>query len=230
VRYRETMNIIRTLAAASCLLAAVGLAVWVLVERQGCTTLAEENEAARQQLSQMDKLLAENQRLAKLIGETWLSRMNQNAESPLSADERALVRLRAEVEALRDQSNEIAILRTDTRQVRAASETALATRKAAGQTANHINISANSAGPNGQQFELLSAQYWTGNTNLDVAAELRERIRGDGLKAVANNNLKGDPDFGEVKHLTVVYRYGDALFTNEFREGEFVVLPKPADQ
>ena len=222
------MNAIRTLAAASCLLAAVGLAVWVLIERHGCTKLADENEAARQQLNQMDKLLAENQRLAKLISETWPSRLN--AESPLSTGERELVRLRAEVEALRDQSNEVAVLRADTRQVRDASEAALSTRKAASQTANHINVKANSAGPNGQQFEVLSAQYWTDKTNLDVAAELRERIHGDGLKAVANNNLKGDPDFGEVKHLTVVYRYGDALFTNEFREGEFVALPKPVDQ
>ena len=94
----------------------------------------------------------------------------------------------------------------------------------------HINFNPNYATPNSSQFDVLSAQYWTDKTNLDVAAELRERIRGDSLKAVANNNIKGDPDFGEVKHLTVVYRYGSTLFTNEFREGEFVVLPKPIDQ
>jgi hypothetical protein len=43
--------------------------------------------------------------------------------------------------------------------------------------------------------------------------------------AVASNNIKGDPEFGQVKHLTVVYRVGGVLRTNEFREGDVVVLP-----
>jgi len=60
---------------------------------------------------------------------------------------------------------------------------------------------------------------------MDVAAELRERIRGDELKAVASNNIKGDPEFGQVKHLTVVYRLAGVTRTNEFREGDLVILP-----
>ena len=75
-------------------------------------------------------------------------------------------------------------------------------------------------------MELLAADYGTDRTNLDVAAELRARIRGDSLKVVASNNLKGDPDFGQVKHLTVVYRFGGITVTNDFREGDLVVLPK----
>src|SRR5204862_1013579 len=104
-------------------------------------------------------------------------------------------------------------------------ETALKTK--------NINQPANGHGAttaNGSQFELLRANYWTDKTNLDVAAELRERIRGDSLKAIASNNLKGDPDFGQVKHLTVVYRFGGVTMTNEFREGDFVVLPKEQEQ
>jgi hypothetical protein len=65
---------------------------------------------------------------------------------------------------------------------------------------------------------------------MDVVAERRERIRGDGLKAIASNNVKGDPDFGTAKHLTVVYRFGNATFTNEIRDGDFVVLAKEPEQ
>ena len=111
------------------------------------------------------------------------------------------------------------------REVRTAAETALKTR--------NVNEAANSQSTttaNGSRFELLRADYWTDNTNLDVAAELRERIRGDSLKAIAGNSLKGDPDFGQVKHLTVVYRFGGVTMTNEFREGDFVVLPKEQEQ
>lgn len=60
---------------------------------------------------------------------------------------------------------------------------------------------------------------------MDVTDALSERIRGDGLKAVASNNLNGDPEFGQVKHLTVVYQFGGVTRTNEFREGDLVILP-----
>jgi hypothetical protein len=134
-----------------------------------------------------------------------------------------LVRLRGEVETLRQQSKEIETLRANTAEVRATAETA----------ARNLDQAANSRGTttaNGSQLEVLRADYWTENTNLDVAAELRERIRGDSLKAIASNNLKGDPDFGQTKHLTVVYRFGGMTMTNEFREGDFVVLPKEQGQ
>jgi hypothetical protein len=95
---------------------------------------------------------------------------------------------------------------------------------------NNAANSQSATSANGSQLEVLRADYWTEKTNLDVAAELREKIRGDKLKAMASNNLKGDPDFGEVKHLTVVYRFGGVTMTNEFREGDFVVLPKEPEQ
>jgi hypothetical protein len=78
----------------------------------------------------------------------------------------------------------------------------------------------------GSQLELLAANYWTDKTNLDVTEELRDGIRGDSVKAIAGNNLKGDPEFGQVKHLTVVYRVGGVIMTNEFRDGDLVILPK----
>jgi len=42
---------------------------------------------------------------------------------------------------------------------------------------------------------------------------------------MAGNNLAGDPDFGTVKDLTVVYRSGGTILTNQFREGDVIILP-----
>jgi hypothetical protein len=58
-----------------------------------------------------------------------------------------------------------------------------------------------------------------------VTEELRGRILDERLKAIASNNIKGDPEFGQVKHLTLVYRLAGVTRTNEFREGDLVILP-----
>ena len=208
----------------TCILAAAGLVIWVTVEHQARFKLDQENRTLLQQLSPMDELLVENQRLSNLVAQANGPQPGRNEplNAPAAADERAkeLLRLRGEVEALRQQSKEIENLREDTRQVRAARENSLKTQKA-GQAAG----STGRLTSNGTQLEIVKAEYWTDRTNMDVAAELRERIRGDGLKAVASNNIKGDPEFGQVKHLRVVYRLDGVTRTNEFREGDLVILP-----
>jgi hypothetical protein len=83
----------------------------------------------------------------------------------------------------------------------------------------------NATTADGSTLEILQAEYWTANARLDVAKELRRKIRDGSLQTVANNQIKGDPDFTHVKHLTVVYRFGGETRTNEFREGDEVVLP-----
>jgi phage shock protein A len=204
-----------------CVLVAAGLAIGVALERQAQSRLEQANRALRQQLSQRDALTAENQRLSNLLAQPKSS-TNRTSERPeAEADERAkeLVRLRGEVEALRQQSKEIETLRADARQARAARQGGPKPLNA-GQSAN------SGAGGSGAQLEILRADYGTANTNLDVAAELQDRVRGDSLKAIASNSLKGDPEFGQTKRLTIVYRIGGVTMTNEFREGDFVVLPK----
>ncbi len=218
------MKATSTILRIVCILAAAGLAIGVGVERQARLRLAQENRALRQRLSPMDGLIAENQRLSNLVAQANGSPSRPNGQSAELAgtDERLkeLVRLRGEVEGLRQESKELEALRADTRQVRAARENALKAQNA-GQAAQ----SSNGPTSNGSQLEILKADYWTDRTNMDVAAELRERIRGDSLKAVASNNLKGDPEYGQVKHLTVVYRFGGVTRTNEFQEGDLVILP-----
>ena len=209
---------------------AVVLGLCVALEHQASAKLNEENNAMRQQVRRMDKLLTENQRLSRLAAEAKTPRSQlKSADELLSSnDEQAkeLIRLRAEVDALHRESKELETLRADTRRARASLEAAAATQRA-NRSANGYN---SIPGSSGSGFEIVSANYWTDKTNLDVSDELRERIRGDTLKAVASNNLKGDPHFGETKRLTLVYRYGGALMTNEFREGDVIVLPKPENQ
>jgi hypothetical protein len=148
-----------------------------------------------------------------------------------------LVRLRGEVEVLRQQSKEIETLREDTRQVRAAQPTGPVTQSA-GQAAT---TSPGATTADGSQFEILRAEYWTENARMDVTGELAARLRTDALnaaatngltatatnafKATASNDLKGDPDLGHTKTLTVVYQVGGVTLTNEFREGQPVILP-----
>jgi predicted RNase H-like nuclease (RuvC/YqgF family) len=219
----------RIIAPIFCILTAAVLGVCLTFERQACAKLAHDNDSLRYQLDQTDKLQAENKRLSTFIAEATSRRSHSNESAALSSadDEpaRELARLRTEIEALRQQSKEIETLRADTREIRAATEVA-----AKAKNANHLASGLPGGSAVGSQFELLQADYWTEKTNMDVAAELRDRIRGDSLKAIANNNLKGDPDFGQVKHLTVVYRLGGATFTNEFREGDYIALPKEPEQ
>lgn len=126
------------------------------------------------------------------------------------------------MEAFHQQSDDIQSLRSDTVATRAALEEAAKVRRAS-RLASRTNPSA----ANGAPFEILEASYGTDRTNMDVIAELNDRIRGGSLKMVANNNLAGDPDFGHVKSLTVVYRFSGAVLTNQFREGDVVILPPP---
>src|SRR5215469_18873756 len=114
---------ISTAVNVICILAAAGLTVGLGFERQACLKLAQENNAFRQQLSQMDEVVADNQRLSILVaqGSTSQSGRDELASKPSTSDAPAqeLVQLRGEVETLRQQSKEVEALRADTRQARA---------------------------------------------------------------------------------------------------------------
>ena len=267
------MNLARIILSIVCTLAAAALAVRVAVEHEARVTLDQHDAALREQLSQMDQVIAENQRLSNLVAQAngSPSRPNEGANATSGTDERAetppgtvkraealsgtdpradapsgtdkradspsgtdkrtkeLVRLRGEVEVLRQQSKEIETLREDTRQVRAAQNTG-PVAQSAGQAAT---MSPGATTADGSQFEILKAEYWTENARMDVTGELAAKLRNEALnttatnapKTSANNDLKGDPDLGHTKTLTVVYQVGGVTMTNEFREGQPVILP-----
>ena len=266
------MNLTRIILSIVCTLASAGLAVRVAVEHEARVTLDQQNGALRERVSQIDQVIAENQRLSNLVAQTNVSLSrpseraealpgtdtrvqapsgadaravappgtNKLAEAPSGTDKRAepptgtdkqskeLVRLRGEVEMLRQQSKEIETLREDTRQIRAAQPTG-----PVAQSAGQAATMSPGAPADGSQFEILKAEYWTENARMDVTGELAAKLRNDALntsttnalKTSANNDLKGDPDLGHTKTLTVVYQVGGVTMTNEFREGQPVILP-----
>ncbi len=75
------------------------------------------------------------------------------------------------------------------------------------------------------RLEILKAAYWTSKARVDVTKELRKMIVGNKLKAIASNAIKGDPDFGTVKKLTIEYKYDGITVTKEFTENERMVIP-----
>jgi len=80
--------------------------------------------------------------------------------------------------------------------------------------------------PSGEsQFEILKAVYWTSKASVDVTEELRKRIVGNKLDVTASNKIKGDPDYGTVKKLTIEYRFDGNTVTKEFTEGERIIIP-----
>jgi hypothetical protein len=207
-----------------CMLAATCLAVCLALEGRAWLKLDSENDALRRQLSKMGEVALENRRLSNILAHASASTLpggGSDASAAMDEQAKELARLRSEMEALLQHSNEVENLRADTRATRAALKDA---RKA--QMASCANNQASSGAANDGQFQILEARYGTDRTNMDVVSELNDRIRGNSLKMMANNKLTGDLDFGQVKHLTVVYSFGGVVMTNEFREGDVVVLPE----
>ena len=224
------MNAIGKLGTVLWIVAATGIAACVAFLSHQSREIESQNAELRHRLMQRDTLAAENRRLSNLLSETNLvtTPLNPSAGADTSpapapaSDElkNELVRLRGELEAFRSQNKKIETLRADTRQARASA--------ASGSRNANLSATGNRTSPgNESQIEILTANYGTDKTNVDVADALRERVRGDSLKAIASNNLNGDPEFGTVKHLTVVYRIGGVTVTNNFNEGDLVILPPP---
>jgi hypothetical protein len=138
-----------------CILAAAGLAIWVVVERQARFKLDQENKALHQQLSPMDEIIAENQRLSNLVAHANGSQSGRSEQlkAPAVPDERAkeLLRLRGEVDGLRQQNKEIETLREDTREVRAARENGLKMQNAGQAARSNSGLTSN-----GSQLEVIT--------------------------------------------------------------------------
>ena len=209
----------RTLIAMIYGLTFVLIAIWLLLEHGACAQLHLENISLLQRLNEATEKLAQTQRTPDRISIDASSDADGAAlgAAPSTNVDPELLRLRAQVTGLLQQHQQVEALRDDTRQTRLALEERKKEDRAARRAATN---------PGGSpQLEIVKAEYWTDHQKMDVTDELQDRIRGDSLKAVASNNLKGDPEFGQVKHLTIEYRFGGVTRTNEFREGDLVVLP-----
>jgi hypothetical protein len=212
-----------TLIAIIFSLTIVAMAGWLLVEHKACAQIHQENTELLRRLSEATEKLAANQqrqqdRAAHSIDQVSdnSSTLPSSASSPVADTE--VQRLRGEIAKMLEQHQQAESLREDARQTRAA----LDNRK------NEERAARRAAGGNVSALQIIKAEYYTDNTRMDVTGELQDRVRGDNLKAVANNNIKGDPEFGQVKNLTIEYSIGGVTRTNQFREGEIISLP-PAE-
>jgi len=75
------------------------------------------------------------------------------------------------------------------------------------------------------RLEIVKAEYWTEKNRLDVTEELRRMIIDNKLEAIASNNIKGDPDKGTQKRLTIEYEFNGIAVTKEFKERDKVLIP-----
>jgi len=208
----------RTLTAIVYSLTVAAMGLWLLLERRACAQIHLETKALFERLSEATEQLARDQRAPSGAGPATdnLPEPGGPLDASPTSSEGELLRLRGEVAGLLQRHQDAESLREDTRQTRSALEDRKQADRAARRAANAAS-----------QLEIIKAEYWTVNSRMDVTDELQDRVRGDSLKATAGNHLKGDPEFGQTKHLTIVYRFGGLLKTNEFREGEFVVVPQP---
>jgi hypothetical protein len=93
------MNAKSILIGGLCATTLIAVAIWLAVGYQGRLGLEEENQGLRQQLDQMAELVTENERLSNLVAQASQSQ-------PQSEDQmRELLRLRGEVNLLRQQGN-----------------------------------------------------------------------------------------------------------------------------
>jgi RNA polymerase sigma factor (sigma-70 family) len=93
-------------------IAVVGVATPLVIQHQSQARLREENEALRQQASQLAQVVAENERLSNLVMQA------KGAESLSREQMSELLRLRGEVGRLRREGKELETLQADNRQLR----------------------------------------------------------------------------------------------------------------
>jgi hypothetical protein len=190
--------------------------LWLLIEHGVCAQIHQENTELLRRLNDATERLAENQQRADRAASSTdqVSEANR-VPSDVNSSGAKVQQLRGEIAKLLQAHQQAEALREDSRQTRIALESHKKEDRAARQAASG-NVSS---------LQIVKAEYWTDHQRMDVTDELQDRIRGDNLKAIANNNIKGDPEFGQTKHLTIEYNFGGVTRTNEFRENDMIVLP-----
>jgi myosin heavy subunit len=93
-------------------IAVAGVATSLAIQYQSQARLREENQALRQQASQLAQMAAENERLSNLV-------VQAKGAEPLSREQMSdLLRLRSEVGRLRQESKQLETFQAENRQLR----------------------------------------------------------------------------------------------------------------
>jgi len=73
-------------------------------------------------------------------------------------------------------------------------------------------------------FEIIRAIYGTQKA-YDVTEELIKMVVDNKLETIVSNKIKGDPDPGMIKMLSIDYKFKGVRFTKYFKEEEKVIIP-----
>jgi hypothetical protein len=208
--------------------AVVGVAIWLVVGRQGRVRLREENKTLRQQLAQMASLGAENERLSNLV--SGVSRPRSLSDDQL----RELLRLRGEVGVLREQSKELEALRNANRKVSTPLDSSLKAQSAApagaAATADYWPRDSWAFAGYTSPDAALQSSFWAANTG-DVKTFL-SGIEGEILQKVQKDfegksedeiSAKAIAEVASLKSVRILSREVRAedtvVLTAEFEEG-----------
>jgi hypothetical protein len=75
-------------------------------------------------------------------------------------------------------------------------------------------------------LEIISAIYGFQTQTADVTQLLQSDVTNNSLNINVNNStMGGDPAFGHVKSLTVIYQYAGSQLTKTVSEGQTLTLP-----
>lgn len=77
----------------------------------------------------------------------------------------------------------------------------------------------------GIKLKIIEAKFGTESNSIDVKPELAELISNNKINIIITNKLKGDPDPGKIKKLTVKYFYNNLQFEKEVEEGQRLSIP-----
>ena len=88
---------------------------------------------------------------------------------------------------------------------------------------NHDGNTSNSG-----ELEIIEAIYGASGRSSDITGLLQSRVTNDQLSIrVSSSQLGGDPAFGEVKTLSVKYKYGAHTYRTTTSEYDTLVIPNP---
>jgi len=193
----------------------VGVAIWLVLEHRARREQDRQIAALEQQLGQMTEQVADaGGQMSNLVTQArqfQVQRIDQTRE---------VAQLREEVRVLHRQADDVQTLRSEVNQVRATVE------GGNGQYSSRTATANSRTGPTSSRLQILEAYYWSPNKIIDVTRQLSDRVADDRLEIIAGNDLRGDPEFGQVKTLTVLYKYDGVTLTNEVREGGLLLIPE----
>ena len=75
-------------------------------------------------------------------------------------------------------------------------------------------------------LEIIEASYWTHRTRLDITNDWKAKVVNNKLAILVSNDIKGDPDTGVAKNLSITYKLGPLLFNKNFLKKMIIFLYK----